>query len=653
MNSNSALHCATKRRSSLSFYLFSLISCQFVIALSACGGGGGSSTPPSSEVKASVPLRYQVAAAAPLSQCPTGGATIDAGFDTNANGVLDASEITSTQYVCNGATGATAATGATGATGATVASGAAGAAGAAGISTLVRVITEASGANCPAGGYKITAGADVNVNSTLDVGEVASTNYVCNGATGATGATGPTGAQGIQGVAGVAGSNGRNSLVAIVSDSVTCPYGGSKITSGLDTNNNSVLNDAEVTATSYACNGAPGASLNWQTITSNTQAQSNTGYLANGLTQVTVTLPASPNVGDVVRVSGLGAGGWKIGQNIGQRIDAYALERIGTPAVPWVSRDSTREWSSVASSADGSKLVAAVAINNGQIYTSSDRGVTWTAQVLSGDWRSVASSSDGSKLVAVVAAGRIYTSTDSGVNWTARDSNRFWRSVASSADGNNLVAVVSGGQIFTSADSGVSWLARDSSRFWRGVASSSNGNKLVAAVNGGQIYTSDDTGQTWTARESNRAWYAVASSSDGSKLVAVVSGGQIYTSNDSGLNWTARESSRDWRGVASSSDGSRLVAVAFGGQIYTSTDSGVSWIVRESIRNWQGVASSADGNTLLASEIGGQLYTTITATTTGVNGELSGSSTDAVELQYVGNGVFRILSSYGVGFGIK
>src|SRR5438876_1098910 len=70
------------------------------------------------------------------------------------------------------------------------------------------------------------------------------------------------------------------------------------------------------------------------------------------------------------------------------------------------------------------------------------------------DWGSVASSADGTKLVAVgrqtydinsgeYMGGLIYTSTDSGVSWTrttAPSSN--WSSVASSADGTTLVAVV-------------------------------------------------------------------------------------------------------------------------------------------------------------------------------------------------------------------
>ena len=88
--------------------------------------------------------------------------------------------------------------------------------------------------------------------------------------------------------------------------------------------------------------------------------------------------------------------------------------------------------------------------SGGQIYTSTDSGVTWTARGTTQNWVSIASSSDGSKLVAVTSGGQIYTSTDSGVTWTARATNRSWQAVASSSDGSKLVAVVSSGQIYTS-----------------------------------------------------------------------------------------------------------------------------------------------------------------------------------------------------------
>jgi hypothetical protein len=161
------------------------------------------------------------------------------------------------------------------------------------------------------------------------------------------------------------------------------------------------------------------------------------------------------------------------------------------------------------------------------------------------NWRSVASSSDGSKLVAVVNNGFIYTSTDSGVNWTARmiDTNRSWVSVASSSasssDGTKLVAAVGGltnGNIYTSTDSGVTWVLQSSAgtRLWSSVASSSDGTKLVAAVAGGltpgNIYTSADSGLNWTLQSSagTRVWNSVASSADASKLFAASSVG-IYT----------------------------------------------------------------------------------------------------------------------------
>jgi hypothetical protein len=274
--------------------------------------------------------------------------------------------------------------------------------------------------------------------------------------------------------------------------------------------------------------------LSWvQVAGTSQQAVSNTGYIANNAAQVTITLPASPTVGDVVRVSGAGAGGWKVAQNADQSIPLGGMGLAVTNTI-WTEETGTagnRNWYSVASSSDGTKLVAAV--YGGQIYTSTDSGVTWNGRGSSRNWYSVASSSDGTKFVAVANNGQIYTSTDFGYTWTARESNRNWQSVASSSDGTKLVAVVNNGQIYTSADFGVTWTARESSRSWQSVASSSDGTKLVAVVNNGQIYNSTNSGVNWMAQDSNRTWYSVASSSDGTKLVAVVNNGQIYTSTAS------------------------------------------------------------------------------------------------------------------------
>jgi hypothetical protein len=159
-------------------------------------------------------------------------------------------------------------------------------------------------------------------------------------------------------------------------------------------------------------------------------------------------------------------------------------------------------------------------VNAGDSIAIPSAGMTWTARESNRNWDSVASSADGTKLVAAAYGGQLYTSTDAGVTWTARENSRFWYSVASSADGMKLVAAAWNGQLYTSTDAGVTWTAHESNRAWRSVVSSADGTKLVAAVVNGQLYTSTDAGVTWTARESNRNWDSVASSAEGTKLVA-------------------------------------------------------------------------------------------------------------------------------------
>ena len=81
--------------------------------------------------------------------------------------------------------------------------------------------------------------------------------------------------------------------------------------------------------------------------------------------------------------------------------------------------------------------------------TGAAAGWVWTPRESARNWYSVASSSDGTKLVAVVYGGQIYTSADSGVSWTPRESARNWCSVASSSDGTKLAAAVTYDQIYT------------------------------------------------------------------------------------------------------------------------------------------------------------------------------------------------------------
>lgn len=63
------------------------------------------------------------------------------------------------------------------------------------------------------------------------------------------------------------------------------------------------------------------AGSTWTEVTGTTQAAAvANNYITNNVALVTVTLPASAVVGDVIEIVGKGAGGWKLAQNSGQTI---------------------------------------------------------------------------------------------------------------------------------------------------------------------------------------------------------------------------------------------------------------------------------------------------------------------------------------------
>jgi len=130
------------------------------------------------------------------------------------------------------------------------------------------------------------------------------------------------------------------------------------------------------TGAGHGLTNVPGAFF-WVIVPNNTVAQPNIGYICtNDLVPVTITLPSSPVVRDVYKVAAVGAEDGIIAQNANQMIASEIFPAAS--ASNWVARDSSRAWSAVASSADGTKLVATV--KGGQIYTSINSGVTWTPQ---------------------------------------------------------------------------------------------------------------------------------------------------------------------------------------------------------------------------------------------------------------------------------
>jgi len=172
---------------------------------------------------------------------------------------------------------------------------------------------------------------------------------------------------------------------------------------------------------------------------------------------------------------------------------------------------------------------------------------------------------------------------------------------------------------------------------------------VVAVGAGNAIALSHNGGTNWSYTGTSASWRSVASSSDGDRIIAVADSGEILVSGDAGSTWTPRTNNQQWQSVASSVDG-RLIAASTTGGLFTSSDFGATWAQHEANDPWISVASSADGSLLAAVKSSfstAYLYTSVMTTTPGTGGGLSGGSGTAIELQYIGNGVFMPLSYIG------
>jgi OmcA/MtrC family decaheme c-type cytochrome len=112
-----------------------------------------------------------------------------------------------------------------------------------GANALTQTSDEPAGPNCSNGGIKVEVGIDANGNGTLDPDEViaANTSYVCNG------------------------DGGNNTLVKTSPEiaGANCPFGGTRIETGLDANDNHTLDpdEIDVAATNFVCNFGPNGTI--------------------------------------------------------------------------------------------------------------------------------------------------------------------------------------------------------------------------------------------------------------------------------------------------------------------------------------------------------------------------------------------------------
>ena len=285
-----------------------------------------------------------------------------------------------------------------------------------------------------------------------------------------------------------------------------------------------------------------------------------------------------------------------------------------------------RPWLSIAASADAMHL-AAIGVNGSNpsdleggtsIYRSSDAGLTWTStKAPRGAWMSVATSADGSLLV---AAARHYwddktqakirdgvcVSLDSGLTWNLTQTPRTepnWCCnpgiIRCSADGKQWFAGAD--QVYTSLNLGAEWEA---------LGGSSRPDALAVSADGGRIVQSGVDGirslpyrGTWQVSDLPLRDVAGSTrSSDGARYVIFGSSGDILSSTNWGATWTRTPGpTNDLRALTVSGDGARCVAITSTGAIFRTIDTGSTWVrSATSSQGWTSVGSSADGVHLVA-----------------------------------------------------
>lgn len=168
-----------------------------------------------------------------------------------------------------------------------------------------------------------------------------------------------------------------------------------------------------------------------------------------------------------------------------------------------------------ASSTDGLKFYAVESFDidngGGSIYRSTNGGATVTGRASTVSWSAIATSGDGTRVVAV-SIDTLFPllSTDSGVTWTNMTSagQRSWGDIVMSADGTKMAAIASN-KLYTSMNSGATWAEQVVPGARSQVAMSADGMKIIATVYGNNqfVYTSKDAGSTWAQDVSLGAGY--------------------------------------------------------------------------------------------------------------------------------------------------
>ena len=232
---------------------------------------------------------------------------------------------------------------------------------------------------------------------------------------------------------------------------------------------------------------------------------------------------------------------------------------------------------------------------NGQVYASSDQGVTWIQKNASygrtTDTWDMFSDSIGNLYIISNNNREVWRSNNSGISWVkVNDSFANNDLFAGGADSQYIYAIAgqSLGAVFRSSDAGVTWTQVNASYNGgngaaKGMAHNSS-NSVFAVDGNGQVYASSDQGVTWIQKNASYGrttdTWDMFSDSIGNLYIISNNNREVWRSNNSGISWVkVNDSFANNDLFAGGADSQYIYAIAGQslGAVFRSSDAGVTW----------------------------------------------------------------------------
>jgi len=226
-------------------------------------------------------------------------------------------------------------------------------------------------------------------------------------------------------------------------------------------------------------------------------------------------------------------------------------------------------------------------VNTGELFASTDQGVTWTVRstLPVRDAVAIAAGASASQLYVASASGVVYRSSDAGASFSATGA------IAASDVADLIVrpdlsvlVLTSSGTLYKSTDQAATFTATATltgSNF-TSLTLATYGRKLYALTRTGETYESLNGGTTWTAKGAVAVSDAVRLRGLSSALYLLTSTGDLYSSADGGTTWLAVGTLSEVGMTSLVNDRTTLIAALGTGEVVSSTD-GVAWSWRGAI----------------------------------------------------------------------